>query len=64
MGGDIGEFLVAALALYLVVEGSLIALFPDLMKRAMAMVPESTLRKIGLVFLLIGMALVWLMRGG
>ena len=64
MGGDILEFLLAALALYLIVEGSILALFPDILKRAIALVPEPTLRKIGIGFLLTGMMLAWLFVRG
>ena len=60
MGNGILDFLLAAFALYMIVEGSLLSLFPDLLKRAIGMLPESTLRKIGLGMLLTGLALAWL----
>ena len=61
----IAEFL-TALALILVIEGVLYALFPDSMKRIlnqMMTVPATSLRTMGLVSVVIGVALVWLMRG-
>jgi uncharacterized protein YjeT (DUF2065 family) len=54
-----------ALALVLVIEGILYAVFPDGMKRAAArsmQVPPQTLRIAGLVAACIGVALVWLLR--
>ena len=54
-----------ALALVLVVEGVLYALFPDAMKRAAARtlsVPPQTLRLAGLAAACAGVALVWLVR--
>ena len=54
-----------ALALVLVIEGILYALFPDAMKRltARAMrVPPHVLRAAGLLSAAIGVAIVWLMR--
>jgi len=57
--------LFVALALVLVIEGALYALFPDAMKRAIAMVglmPAERLRVAGLVAAVVGGAIVWLLR--
>lgn len=57
--------LVTALALVLVIEGVIYALFPAAMKRMMAQimqVPDSALRNVGLLALLIGVAVVWFTR--
>ena len=54
-----------ALALVLVIEGILYAVFPDGMKRVAArsmQVPPQTLRIAGLAAACIGVALVWLLR--
>jgi uncharacterized protein len=54
-----------ALALVLVIEGVLYALFPQPMKRAMLAVltqPEPTLRLVGLAAVLLGVAFVWVIR--
>ncbi len=58
--------LLIALALVLVIEGTLYALFPDAMKRMMAAVaeqPGSALRSAGLAAATIGVGIVWLLRG-
>ena len=58
--------LFTALALILVIEGVLYALFPDAMKRMIAMtlgIPDVTLRRTGLVSAVVGVVLVWLLRG-
>ncbi len=58
--------LLTALALILVIEGVLYALFPDGMKRILTQVmtlPTASLRSTGLVSAVIGVALVWLLRG-
>lgn len=58
--------LVAALALVLVIEGALYALFPDTMKRAVlsiADMPGAMLRNAGLTAAAVGVAIVWLVRG-
>jgi uncharacterized protein YjeT (DUF2065 family) len=58
--------LLTALALVLVIEGGLYALFPEGMRRMMAQmqqVPESRLRTIGLIGAVIGVVGVWLLRG-
>lgn len=55
-----------ALALVLVIEGGLYALFPEGMRRMMAQmqeIPEHRLRGMGLIGALIGVAAVWLLRG-
>ena len=58
--------LVTALALDLVIEGALYALFPDAMKRAVlsiADMPAAMLRNAGLTAAAVGVAIVWLVRG-
>jgi len=60
-----GEFL-TALALVLVIEGVVYALFPDAMKRMMLRLmdtPANALRVAGLASAIIGVFLVWLLRG-
>ena len=60
-----GEILLTALALVLVIEGAIYALFPEGMKRAMAAmqeVPASTLRGFGLAAAVTGVIIVWLIR--
>lgn len=55
-----------ALALVLVIEGGLYALFPHGMRRMMAQmqeVPESRLRTMGLIGAALGVVGVWLLRG-
>ncbi len=55
-----------AVALILVIEGAVYALFPDAMKRMMAQVltlPAASLRWAGLVAAALGIFLVWLIRG-
>jgi uncharacterized protein len=57
--------LLIALALVLVIEGALYALFPDAMKRMMVTVaeqPGSALRSAGLAAATIGVGIVWLLR--
>jgi uncharacterized protein YjeT (DUF2065 family) len=54
-----------SLALVLVIEGVLYALFPEGMKRAAAramMIPPQVLRLAGLAAVCLGVALVWLVR--
>jgi uncharacterized protein YjeT (DUF2065 family) len=56
----------AALGLVFVIEGLIFAACPGQAKRAMTSVletPEGTLRVIGLVSALIGLLVVWLVRG-
>ncbi len=55
-----------ALALLLVIEGALYALFPGAMRRAVERVlsvPEGQLRTVGLVAATLGVGAVWLLRG-
>jgi uncharacterized protein YjeT (DUF2065 family) len=59
--GDLGT----AVALVLVIEGALYALFPGAMKRlagAMQALPEEWLRRVGLAAACLGVAAVWLIR--
>jgi uncharacterized protein YjeT (DUF2065 family) len=58
--------LVTALGLVLVIEGLLLALMPDMLKRVVAEIltqPARTLRFGGLISAAIGLAVVWLVRG-
>ncbi len=58
--------LVTALALVLVIEGALWALFPDAMKRAAALalsMADGRLRTGGLVAAALGVFMAWLLRG-
>jgi len=58
--------LATALGLVLVIEGLLLALIPDALKRVVAEIlvqPARTLRLGGLVSAVIGLAVVWLVRG-
>lgn len=58
--------LVTALGLVLVIEGVLLALFPDLVKRMVADIltrPAQLLRVGGLVATALGVVVVWLVRG-
>ena len=60
-----GDF-VAALGLVLVIEGVLYAAFPAAMKRFVAaalQVPEGPMRGVGLAAAVLGLFLVWLVRG-
>jgi uncharacterized protein YjeT (DUF2065 family) len=59
------EFVVA-LGLVLVIEGLLFAAFPGFAKRLAASAlesPETSLRIAGIVSAVLGVALIWLMRG-
>ena len=59
------DFLVAA-GLVFVIEGIVFAAFPAMTKRAMAHVletPDSILRTVGIVSAVIGVLLVWMVRG-
>jgi uncharacterized protein len=61
----VSDFL-AALGLVFVIEGLVFAAFPAQAKRAMASVletPEASLRAIGIGSAVIGLILVWLVRG-
>jgi uncharacterized protein YjeT (DUF2065 family) len=58
--------LITALGLAMAIEGTLYALFPGAMRRMMAMVlgqPEGQLRAAGLAALVLGVCVVWLVRG-
>ncbi len=58
--------LITALGLVLVIEGALYALFPDGMKRLMALMlnqPAGSLRTAGVVVAGLGVGIVWLLRG-
>ncbi|RXF72054.1 DUF2065 domain-containing protein [Hansschlegelia zhihuaiae] len=58
--------LFAALGLALAIEGVLFAGFPGAAKKAgenMAATPEQTLRLVGIVSAVIGVAIVWAIRG-
>jgi len=66
MEGGFGQLLLAALGLYLVIEGAILALFPDGVQRVLALVqqlPPATLRAIGLAAAATGVVIVWLVRG-
>jgi uncharacterized protein YjeT (DUF2065 family) len=55
-----------ALALVLVIEGGLYALFPEGMRRMMAQmqeIPENRLRVMGVIGAVAGVLGVWLLRG-
>jgi hypothetical protein len=61
----LADFL-TALGLVLVLEGLLYAAFPEPMKRAVAAIlqmPAGSIRTIGLVAAVIGLAVIWLVRG-
>jgi uncharacterized protein YjeT (DUF2065 family) len=63
--GHGGEILLTALALVLVIEGAVYALFPDAMKRVMAAmqeIPAPTLRSFGMATAATGVIIVWLIR--
>lgn len=57
---------ITALGLAIVIEGVCYALFPDAMKKMMLQVlaqPTSTLRAFGLGATILGVFIVWLIRG-
>jgi uncharacterized protein YjeT (DUF2065 family) len=57
----------AAIGLVFVIEGLIFAAFPEAAKRAMSSVLETqdgSLRLIGVGSAIIGLAIVWLVRGG
>jgi len=59
------DFLVA-IGLVFAIEGILFAAFPAITRRAMSHVvdtPDGTLRLVGVVSAIIGVVLVWLVRG-
>jgi uncharacterized protein YjeT (DUF2065 family) len=56
----------AAIGLVLVIEGLIFAAGPEMAKRAMASAletPDGILRIVGIVTAVIGLAVVWLVRG-
>jgi uncharacterized protein len=56
----------AAIGLVFAIEGILFAAFPAMVKRAMAQVletPDNALRMVGIASGVIGVVLVWLVRG-
>jgi len=56
----------AAIGLVFAIEGILFAAFPAMVKRAMAQVvetPDGALRMVGIASGVIGVVLVWLVRG-
>ncbi len=58
--------LLTALALAIILEGLLYAAFPEQMKRALAMmleVPSSKLRMAALTFAMLGLVMLYLVRG-
>lgn len=58
--------LIAAIGLVLALEGAVYALFPEGMQRLMSQIieqPPSGLRTAGLLAALIGVAIVWFVRG-
>jgi len=66
MDGGVSELLLAAVGLYLAIEGAVLALFPDGVKRMMAVaqqMPTTTLRTIGVTAAALGVFIVWLVRG-
>jgi uncharacterized protein YjeT (DUF2065 family) len=59
------DFLIA-LGLVFAIEGILFAAFPATTKRAMAQVmetPDGVLRVLGIISALVGVVLIWLVRG-
>ncbi len=65
MGRGIWDFVVA-LGLVLALEGLLFAAFPGAAKNAMANVletPDAILRGVGIACAVIGIAVIWLVRG-
>jgi uncharacterized protein YjeT (DUF2065 family) len=58
--------LITALALVLVIEGAVYALFPEAMKRLVLSIVDvapANLRNAGLIAAVVGVAIVWLVRG-
>lgn len=58
--------LFSALGLVLAIEGALYAAFPGVMRRALASIgtqPDLVLRSTGLLALVMGVVVVWLVRG-
>jgi len=63
---DFWTTLLAAFGLVLVLEGLVWALFPDVMRRALAMaleMPEGQIRVIGTMVAALGVGAVWLVLG-
>lgn len=61
-----GLYLLTALSLIFVIEGLLYALFPDLVRKLMAMavmLPVPRLRLFGAAMALSGLSLIWMLRG-
>jgi uncharacterized protein len=59
------DFLVA-IGLVFAIEGILFSAFPAIVKRAMSQVaetPDSALRLVGIVSAIVGVVLIWLVRG-
>lgn len=58
--------LFSALGLVLAIEGALYAAFPAFMKRTLASLsiqPDQSLRFAGMISLLVGVVIVWMVRG-
>lgn len=65
MGPPMSDFIVA-LGLVFFIEGVVFSAFPGTSKRAMASAlesPDSSLRAVGIVSAVIGILLIWLIRG-
>jgi len=61
----VGDEFIIAIALVLVIEGGLYALFPDGMKRmalSIERIPASTLRSVGLFVATLGVGVIWLAK--
>ena len=57
--------LITAIGLLFFIEGLLIAMFPSRIKNILKIIekiPESKLRKTGLIFLVIGFLIIWYIR--
>lgn len=66
MDGGFTLYILTAFALMFVIEGLFYALFPDHLKKMMALalsLPESRLRAFGVVMVVTGALLVWFMTG-
>ncbi len=58
--------LLTALGLVLVLEGIVLSLFPNALRHAMALamkLPNFSLRWVGLIALIVGFVVIWLVRG-
>ena len=63
--GNLGDELLVGLGMMLVLEGLLYAGFPNLVKRmaeAAIRMPDASLRNFGVIAMIIGIALIWLVR--